>query len=491
MVHPLELHGIRFNIGVYLNTNDLINCSRVSKEWNSTFSNLIWRHVILHDPRLPPLEQIQAHAEHIYTLAICFLPDWNYSRLNLPRLHSIKVYPNVATPNVVLLLDTLIRNHSSSLKRFQITGGNSLIPSGIFNAIGICSSLMSLKLSRVTLTLDAVKALFAACGNKGQVARDAQKKDYATSRSKSSGLVSLRLTDLRFQSFDTTALSTLAPLPHLEHIDIQRTHGIGASGFLRLLVLCPNIKSFYWRHIMTGTSFRVDKWINLVESRAWPRLSCLDVLGEEFKDEGLCRVIKSLPLPLEKFMVRSTGFGHRSFNALMSAERHYNHIQELELAGCLDVTSDMIQQIMTRMPALEYFSACRLYVTDILGISIMDHKDTKNNQEWVCTNLRTLRLCIDMGKAFDPGSSGYDELQRQVYHRLSNLKVLETLNVGRDLPYLEHLKYLEANASVQRLDSRPSAGLGYLLSLERLKKFSSKPGESLTLRDIELMMERC
>ncbi|KAG0011809.1 hypothetical protein BGZ80_000414, partial [Entomortierella chlamydospora] len=288
---------------------------------------------------------------------------------------------------------------------------------------------MSLKLSRVTLTLDAVKALLAACANKGQVAREAQKEDYATSRGKSNGLVSLRLTDLRFQSFDTTALSALAPLPHLEHIDIQRTHGIGAYGFLRLLELCPNIKSFYWRHIMTGTSFRVDKWVKLVESGAWPRLTCLDVLGEEFKDEGLCRVIESLPLPLEKFMVRSTEFGHRSFNALMSAERHYNHIQELELAGCLDVTSCMIQQIMTKMPALENFSAYRLYVTDILGTSTTNRNDTKNNQEWVCTNLRALRLCIDMGETFHPSSLEYDELQRQVYHRLSNLKVLETLNI--------------------------------------------------------------
>ncbi|KAF9356334.1 hypothetical protein BGX26_005405 [Mortierella sp. AD094] len=406
-----------------------------------------------------------------------------YSRLSeLELLETLEVGRDL----VILGLKAEVRR----LENGASAGLGQLLSLKRLKEVSINQGLTSLKLSRVTLTLDAVKALLAACANKGQVTRKEQKEDSRAPWSKPSGLVSLRLADLRFQSFDTTVFSTLAPLPHLEHIDVQRTHGIGARGFLRLLVLCPNIKSFYWRHILTGTNFRVNKWVKLVESGAWPRLTRLDVLGEEFKDEGLCRVIESLPLPLEKFMVRSTEFGPRSFNALISAERHCNHIQELELAGCLDVTSGMIQQIMTKMPALEYFSAYRLCVTDILNTSVTDRNDTDNSQDWVCTNLHTLRLCIDMGEASDPSSLEYQELQRQVYRQLSNLKMLEILNVGRGLPYLEYLEYLEVNASVRRLDSQPSAGLGHLLSLKRLKKFSSKPGESLTMRDIEQMMEQ-
>ncbi|KAF9114377.1 hypothetical protein BGX27_011010 [Mortierella sp. AM989] len=332
------------------------------------------------------------------------------------------------------------------------------------------------------LTLEAVKALFGACSKIVQVAEGEEEDNVVTPKNSADGLRTLRLDDLSFRECTADILSDFAPLIHLQHIHIQGIHGLESEGQLRLLMLCPNIKSFYWRGILFKTKFQVDRWVEYIESGMWPQLTSLDVLGEEFHDEGLSRVIERLPLPLTKMLVKTTDFGPMAFHSLISISRHYTHLQELELFACSNVTSSMIQQVMVTMPALEHFSANRLCVTDIFGISSKHQSGISGyGGSWICKNLRILKLCIDMGVDSDPQALEYVEQQRQVHQRLSKLERLEVLEVSRDLPYREGI------VKVRKLDHRLSTGLGHLSSLKRLRKFQFKPGQTLTMEEIEWM----
>ncbi|KAF9993548.1 hypothetical protein BGZ80_001976 [Entomortierella chlamydospora] len=487
MLHPLELPEIRHIIGAYLGSKDLINCACVSKEWNSTFSNLIWNHLTL--KAAPPtltVAQIQAHSNDIRYLTLeTPLPDEYYFLENLHQLHSLHVeYKAYPRPGPILPhLADLIENHSPSLRDLEIHGGSNYLSPPAFKAVGMCQRLKSLSLNHVDVSQEEFAALLDACANIGQ-GMDDEGAD-ATSNGRANGLTTLCLKSFNARNCESALFSMRDPLSYLKHLYIKTIFGLAPGAQLRLLLLCPNIRSLYWRRYKSGDNFLMDAWASYAESGIWPLLTSLDVSGEEFHDNGLFRFIKSRLLPLEKFLVRRTGFGPMAYNFIISTERHYNHIQELDIYECVNVTSHMIQKVMTTMHALRYFSAGHLRATDILDTFSLDPNGNDHGQEWICKDIRTLGLCIDMGQEFDSSSPEYAERQRHVYRRLSELKFLEVLDVGKGLGGCNSNGY---DKSARGLDFRLSAGLGLLASLDRIRKLFFAPQPSMALKDVEWMI---
>ncbi|KAF9172523.1 hypothetical protein BGX21_005386 [Mortierella sp. AD011] len=483
MIHPLGLPEIRARVAAYLDIRDAINCACVSKDWNSTFIEHVWSHISLEVPsHLPTIQQIQAHSSHIRTISLrSVLPDDYYLLDNLHRLHSLQVAHRHGGMELNLaFLGKLIENHSSSLEQFELSGRMSHVPHSIFNALGTCRHLKSIVLHNLILTLEDLQVFLINCANIGRRNGGTENRhdnDDDLQRSGHGGLSSLVLDAVRISRYDSDDVSTLPRLPNLEYLTITESPGMLVNGLTTYFTHCPNVKLFHWTEAIR---LEVANWVEQIESGMWSDLTFLDFVGQGFGDNELFRMIENLRLPLEKLRAESTSFGRDSFKSLISLERHYTNLRELNLSGCWDVTSGMIQQIMTKMPLLESLSADYLCVTDVLDASNMDRNSEDNGQEWICKNIRTLRLCINLGGEFDPSSQEYDERQRHVYRRLSNLELIEILEVGRS--------FLDRNRrdSVQRMDSRPNSGLEYLLSLKRLKSFSCDPNEYLTMRDIEL-----
>ncbi|KAF9400606.1 hypothetical protein BGX21_003869, partial [Mortierella sp. AD011] len=235
---------------------------------------------------------------------------------------------------------------------------------------------------------------------------------------------------------------------------------------------------------MSEQKFPANQWVERQESGMWPLLTSLDVSGEEFRDEILSRFINNSISPLEKLLIRKTGFGLLAYNSMISAERHYNHIQELDVYECKDVTGQIVQKFMTTMPALRYLSASRLRATDIFDAPGIDPNGDDHGQEWVCKNIHTLKLCIDMGEEFGPTSPEYADRQRHLYRRLSELKSLKILGMGRG--FFQWV--VSADKVIGGQYFRLSVGLEQLASLVRLKECSFGPQQYLNLKDIEWMM---
>ncbi|KAG0007171.1 hypothetical protein BGZ80_004992 [Entomortierella chlamydospora] len=432
MIHPLGLPEIRARVAAYLDIRDAINCACVSKDWNSTFLEHVWSHIALEVPsHLPTIEQIRAHSSHIRTISLrSVLPDDYYLLDNLHRLYSLQVaHRHGGTELNLPFLGKLIENHSSSLEQFQLSGRMSHVPHSIFNALGTCRHLKSITLHNLILTVDDLKVLLINCANIGRSGTENGYDNNGLPRSGHGGLSSLVLDAVRIQRYNSDDVSTLPRLPNLEYLAITKSPGILVDGLTTYFTHCPNVKSFHWTE---AVRLEVANWVEQIESGKWSDLTCLDFVGQGFGDNELFRMIESLPLPLEKLRVESTFFGRDSFRSLMSLERHYTNLRELNLSGCWNVTSGMVQQIMTKMPLLESLFADYLCVTDVLDASDVDRNGEDNGQDWICKNIRTLRLCINLGGEFDTSSQEYDERQRHVYRRLSNLKLIEILEVGRN-----------------------------------------------------------
>ncbi|KAF9199448.1 hypothetical protein BGZ49_010449, partial [Haplosporangium sp. Z 27] len=326
----------------------------------------------------------------------------------------------------------------------------------------------------VNFTAQDFKAFLVACASIGNVAKGQQDGD-TIQKSQANGLETLRLVHIIFPEIDEDEFSTFAPLSSVQYFHTHQDFK-EYTARRKLLALCPNVKSLCWRRMLKK---EMSLLVSGVESGMWRHLDCLNLYGYEVDDERLSRIFKAQPSSLKKLNISGTGFGEMAFEALISTERHYDHIQELDLLECSNVTSTMIRQIMMTMPALQRFSTDRLYATDMFDDSTDGKPDNDDGGKWVCKNLRHLQLRIDMGITSDPQTAEYGERQRRVYSQLSELELLETLDVST-YRCLRVPKY-----EVRDLDFRIGTGFEFLASLKKLRVFIFERGHIFTEKEID------
>ncbi|KAF9915539.1 hypothetical protein BX616_005936 [Lobosporangium transversale] len=514
---PLDLDEIRTCIGSFLSPGDISRCIRVSKAWHASFSRLLWYHIILHGVRnhkLPSLDQLQAHASLIRTIEFKGHILNDYFLLNgCSRLVSLTFEHTRFCAPPPSLLDDFIRNHAATLQHIQFRISAPILSGRvIYSGIETCQRLKTLKLIDVTMSNDGLQAFLQACARvngSGREREDVREDEYEdesqgqSENAQASGIISLSLIDWTLPGLDGTDtqwISRLEPLRSLRHIQMEGVRGMKFDDQLELLKLCPNIRSILWRGIRFKAYFGVEQFRDGIIAGRWPHLNALDVIGNEFDDEGLAGIVGGLRTSLDKLLVKATGFGPQTLEALMMAtmattamdhqqpqpqlqiqrHQHYLHIRELEIYACPAVTSDMIQRILVNMPSLEYFSGDRLCVADMLGKPSSNFPD--NGQIWGCDKrLRVLKLCIDMDIHADPTTPEYRAQQERVYQQLGALHQLETLEVTR------FLVNMPPSFKTRKLDHRLSAGLSHLASLRRLKKFLFIAGQELGVAEIEWM----
>ncbi|KAF9426621.1 hypothetical protein BGZ76_002675 [Entomortierella beljakovae] len=446
MTHPLQLHEIRARIGSFLESKDLIHCARVSKEWYSSFSNLIWHK----------------------------LPREYFLINNLSQLNSLVIQPKTDNGgrHNFLLLSNLIKAHASTLKSLHWNGCQ--VSQKTFSILGECRQLTTVWLENITLPIDVLTALFDAFSTICLISEN--DTNLQSTSSKAFGVTTFYLGNVVFRKGHENIVMPLSQVPSLEHLHLHELHFLSSESCLSVLNSCRNILSFSWRGQRIFDKFPLYLWVEGIKSGFWPRLNSLDVQGHEFADYELSQAIDNIVSSLKILRAKGTGFGPESLESLLSADRHYNYIQELELFSCTEVTSSMIQKILMKMPALVYFSADILGASDILGTSD-EHQDSR---EWVCINLRTLRLCIDMETDWDEFSDECREQQRKVHQRLATLEKLEILEVSRTVNrYSQGLKDRMLSHSLGN-------GLGYLSSLKRLREFMfSSSNQKFTMKEVE------
>lgn len=533
MLHALDLDEIRLVIGAFLTRPALLACCRVSRDWCASFSPLLWEHIDLTDfRRLPPTDQVLAHASLIRSLRYNtlvpadFFPLVHYQRLACLGVHS----PKRSFWDQTTLV-TLIRNHAPSLKRLDLCLRNAPPSLDLYHAIGSCSTLTTLWLLDVSIPSLFFPALMQAC---------------------SRGIVALRLqqvqiADRRFFGELELEHSTLFPVPkdkgkpvyeplyRLQDLHIQAMHGISIQDQIQLMKLCPNLKSLYWRgtHTRFNDYFPVEWFNQVLETGIWPHLSTLDVMGWGFNDVHLAATISLLPgISFDRLLVSRTGFGPLSLDALVRSEV-YLLITILELHGCDEVSSPMIQRMLCMMPELRYFSADRLNVEDMFETfpwstdETIDDATTGDTLEtttaiafapsssppsppptmsrppspsgpttlainpWACHRLRTLKLSLNMEMGVKPDSMEYSMVQHHVFGQIGALDKLETLELARRLWGDGEAAWLSKpeKSEVRQLQYRLGAGLYQWKSMRRLCALLFRPGQIIGVREVDWMIE--
>ncbi|KAI7829316.1 hypothetical protein BC939DRAFT_441543 [Gamsiella multidivaricata] len=496
MTHPLDLHEIRSNIGRFLHRGDLVRCSLVSQDWYDSFSPLLWHHISINDTdQRPPIDQLQARSRLIRSIVYRGrrVPSTYYRLKDCTHLESLKVTLSSAPHHnwQTAQLESLIGNNANSLQHIEllIRGWMPLRPP-VFRAIGTCQRLRTLMLKEVALTKEGFLAVLEAAAA-------------------ATGLVELQLEEVdlpvNWACADLGGNDPMenARLTRIQNLRLNGVRGMEPSGQIALMKLCPDLRSIFWRRYRnTGrpVKFAVEMFNAQVHQGTWPQLRRMDFLGEEFLDVRLVELFQALPRAMEELMLKKTGFGPLSFDALVMSS-FYRTVRKVDLYACSDVSSPMIRQMLVDMEGLEDFSTGKVFVGDLFegystgsdggggdnplkdGSTHKVAKDIAVTPAWGCHRIRSLRLFIDMDGAADPETPEFYARQRAVYRQLAALKLLETLDVTR------YVAQPLPRYALRKMDHRLSAGLDILGSLKRMKCFLFTPGQKMGMEEVDWMLE--
>ncbi|KAF9954070.1 hypothetical protein BGZ72_004932 [Mortierella alpina] len=289
-------------------------------------------------------------------------------------------------------------------------------------------------------------------------------------------------------SMITTAIE-LQTFPQLETL-ILIWNDLPPQCQLELIRKSPNLTSLTWRRC---TNLLADSWLS--SSLPIPaKLTRLDLAHSHISDEDMERLLAMMP-NLTALNVRAKPFGLQSCLRLLQNQAQASPeagMVELDLVECSELSSAMIQKLMSSLPKLRVFGASKLEASDISNAFLIStaadpasscfaDKMTAQRQlsdfgagvisagafmrgpsgPWSCLGLESLELSIvGLYRCENPGPALARDLIYEQLAQLVNLRVLILgENVGSIQPPAHYM-----------LDWTLANGLGKLARLKRLQE---------------------
>jgi len=465
MMHrALELEEIRITIARFLDVPSILACACCCREWHQSFARHIWYSLSLRSntSQLPPRKLLEANKHYIHQLAI---GGWNIlQNFELTGCSSLTQLELFGPAYRQEIMDnwhpwtSLVTHHQSTLQ--HITVCTWIIMAEQFCvALAGCSKLKTLRLSGRLIDQDNGVALWNACQT----------------------LQSLHL--------EYTGLPDWKPETPPNASQIQRltvTKPQRSCNGLELLKQCPQLRSLTWSDSDAVMLPLQAMGQALLKNQQWPHLEelNLNLIGYKEQDQDLAMMLEGIHR-LVTLHAASSGFGPKCVEAI---RMHQSTVTTLDLAMCLQITSPMVQTLLTSMTALESLTVGRIHYLDII-----------DGGPWVSLQLRRLAIAIDMkkppeveeeerkkrkqGVRHSEIKSVFEAQQRGVFQRLSTLERLCSLallspssdgSMGND----------------QTLDFRQRMGLDSLSTLKQLEEFAFKSfHQYMTMNDVRWILD--
>ncbi|KAG0059519.1 hypothetical protein BGZ89_000330, partial [Linnemannia elongata] len=147
-----------------------------------------------------------------------------------------------------------------------------------------------------------------------------------------------------------------------------------------ILEHAPRLEHLSWRG-GSDFEFPTESFTSALESGQLSRLESLELRGSHLKDPEIAQILSHMNR-LVKLVAPRTELGPLAMKQLF---QHYETVRELDISGCENVRSWMIQMFLCKFAALEVFVADMLSLQDI------------TTDPWVCLKLRKLSLDFELG----------------------------------------------------------------------------------------------
>ncbi|KAI8362196.1 hypothetical protein B0O80DRAFT_435266 [Mortierella sp. GBAus27b] len=438
-INSLDLPEILSRVASFLSSDEQARCLRVCKFWLETIEPLVWKELTIDQDNLqlcPTPDILQLHRHQIALLRIEGLSVSRSYIMEFPKLHTMTISLDYSPEedehdkNLDLESNAMYLIQSNpSIVCLKIIELRMYITGSFWSSVSQLPQLKSISLhTGIMYGEDTIDAFWKACAS----------------------LESLELVAIKLEKEDavvvdcSSTVSTMSTtFPRLRRLQLFGLEGWDEMCQLDLFSQCPKLECLTWDQKATASA-RSPHWISgqlvkRIASRTWPHLRSVSLRqeGAILQDSNISMILDGIDQATRVCFPGGSGFGPLAFRAL---RRHFSHLQELDLLDGRDVESWMLQEILSSCPALTALRAPSLLAKDVV-----------EGSPWVCLKMRALIV----GFVF---KSGEENLQPQVFERLSRLSSLEALHVGK-----------VASGRLQgSLDFRLECGLMALASLKRL-----------------------
>ncbi|KAG0293398.1 hypothetical protein BGZ96_002866 [Linnemannia gamsii] len=278
-----------------------------------------------------------------------------------------------------------------------------------------------------------------------------------------------------------------------------------------------------------------------------------------FQEGEIESILKSLSKPLIQLRVYRSEFSSRSLKAILEPQQtrggyqnagggrdgditglwpsmmsHSSWLQNLDLQGCVTVTSRMVLRLLQNCHQLQVFKARQIRGVDILYAQRKFHQQQKQDFEqdegqgqgqgqgrptWSCSNMVDLEVFISVSpgdeptgeedeEATAPGSVGFEndscniflvgpaaaaaeqqlQIQQAIYRELGQLTGLRRLAIGNGT----NMDFFDSRRKRrQGVDLRLVSGLAQLSGLKRLQELNfCQTRQDMAEEDVDWMAER-
>ncbi|KAF9924237.1 hypothetical protein FBU30_005769 [Linnemannia zychae] len=432
---PLQLPEILFYIAPYLTQQSLVNCLSVCRQWNHSFTPLIFRTVTASEDwstakDFPSLPSLVKNAQSVRSLTLKTTQGLSPFLEQCTCLKTLVVLGNIFSNqdcNVWSDLESLIRRNPMIECVFLGFNRDSSPPTKFLRALAeSCPNLQRYESSQGKYeTQEQLDALLKVLQN-------------------------VRVASTRYECFTGIHVDTSKSFPHMTDLTFKDTKGLSIQAQVDLVCQCPNLEHLRWT-VCRDTLFPVQQFCKRIPA-ACPNLRKfqMDGCGISYSDD-LSRILSSLS-PLELFSCCGTAIFKQTFRSLT---RHFPALQFLDLADCFSVKSWMVQEILESCPLLE-----------ILKVPYLMMSDVKTGKPWVSLRLKHLRVHIRHTALFWSDRLLQHQAIFKSLGQLTDLRILDTsfepqgpegleyrLCLGlSSLESLKKLTILKANNTMQLIE---------------------------------------
>ncbi|KAI1306711.1 hypothetical protein EDD11_004687 [Mortierella claussenii] len=526
---PLEQPDFLRSISAYLGHQDLVRCLYVNNTFYQVFKPLVWRHITLTDgsPYLGALHSPSGltleHNKHLIKNIVVsqgYVSPEYLALQGLKDLQSISIYAPAASSDDAASMDKfltqtlpwltrLIAQSSSTLEKIIIsyTSGAYVEPSrDLWQTLLTCSRLKVVTLHHLSISDASFSDLLQACAGVQEL--------HLASMSLPRMPTCLVAPLVAAHSIDSNVSSDsdISPLGNLRKLTLECTcpqkgppSQLSIEAQLALIQRCPRLERLNWSynscepHLYSQIYDQETHLFmkGLAQNLDWTRLQRLSALGLESRsisDEDLAAALRQIYRLIELRVIEE-GMGPLSVEALIT-DRGDDHVgtttttiassntkdkrgrqrrlcdslETLEIHRCSNVTSHLLQTILTHCSQLKNIRARRIMLTDV----------AEEGQEWVCTEMTDFIVGIEVNvdTHTEPGKS----MQHRAFKQLSRMPKLMGINL---------VGYCSQPVPFKSLDLRLDAGMDQLAGLRGLRQihFVGHTVQNMRVEDAQWLVD--
>lgn len=394
MDSPLLLPEILLYIAPYLTNQDVVICLTVCRQWNQSFTPLIFRTITAQEDwatakDFPSVPSLIKNAFWVKSLTLKTTVGLAPFLDQCTRLKTLVVHGDVFSKQQDTIwteLTSLVR-HNPLIERIFLGFDRQNSPSTEF-----------------------LRAVSEACPNLNRYESSQGKyEDQEQVETLMKVLQRIKSFSTRYECFTDIPIDTTRTFPHIRDLTIKDAKGLSTQTQVDLVCQCPHLQHLKWT-VCRDMFFPIQQFCDRIPA-ACPNLRKLqmDGCGIPYPND-LSRILNSLS-QLELLAFCGTAIFSKTFRAM---EQHFRTLRSLDLADCFSVKGWMAQGVLVGCPVLETLKVPYILMSDV-----------EVGRPWVALRLKQLRVHFRTSMLWGTKYNSEHEATFKALGKLADLEILD------------------------------------------------------------------